>query len=791
MRATLSANVSRLVLRITVPILLLASNSSAAEEPRRVLLLDSSEKGVPNNVFKTTFLNELKKQSPEPLALYELSVGPARPGGDGDERSVLNYVLSSFKGQRPDLIVTIAAPAARFAQRNRDQLFASTPLVFAAVDERILDNSVIPNSTTVAVRVDAPRMIETILQLLPETKNVAVVVGRSPHEQFWREELGREFERFENQLTFTWFDNLSFAEMLNRSATLPANSAIFYVLLSTDAKGITRADDNAITEFHAKANAPIFGINSAGLGDGIVAGPLLSFEDLSRKTAAVALRLLKGEAPESIQVPPQILGPVVFDWRELRRWNIDENRVPPGSIIRFRSPTAWEEYKWYVIAGGALFVVEAILVVGLAVNLAKRKRVERSLREAEKLARDFNRQLIQAQEAERSRLAELERRTLQLRRLASQLTLAEQNARKQLASTLHDGLQQLLFSAGITLDQALKAGSQDDLVGLLQRARADVKEAMEAARTLSVNLFPPILHVAGLPAALTWLAKRTQEQYNVVVNVTADALANPEASDVRILLFEVVRELLFNAVKHAHVDRVDLMLAVGPGDIIHIDVSDEGVGFDPAVILHHENQQQVGLGLFSIQERLALLGGHLDIQSAPGKGTRFSLTLRRTDLPSRPTRDAEAPFQDAGRRERLVYASAGGTSKFVRILVADDHVVARAGLRELFSERPALQVVGEAANGIEAISQARKLQPDVIVMDVSMPQMNGIEATREIHKALPHIKIVGLSTHDDEDIERSMREAGVGAYFTKNEGTDRLLDYLLSIRTMAKGSARN
>jgi two-component system response regulator DegU len=71
-------------------------------------------------------------------------------------------------------------------------------------------------------------------------------------------------------------------------------------------------------------------------------------------------------------------------------------------------------------------------------------------------------------------------------------------------------------------------------------------------------------------------------------------------------------------------------------------------------------------------------------------------------------------------------------------------------------------------------------------MDVSMPQMNGIEATREIHKALPHIKIVGLSTHDDEDIERSMREAGVGAYFTKNEGTDRLLDYLLSLRTQVE-----
>ena len=205
-----------------------------------------------------------------------------------------------------------------------------------------------------------------------------------------------------------------------------------------------------------------------------------------------------------------------------------------------------------------------------------------------------------------------------------------------------------------------------------------------------------------------------------------------------------------------------------------------------AVTLHHKNQQQVGLGLFSIQERLALLGGHLDIQSAPGKGARFSLTLPRSDLPRLATDGAEVRRHDAGWQERLVYDSAAGTSKPLRILIADDHVVARAGLRELFSERPALQVVGEAANGVEAISQAMALQPDVIVMDVSMPQMNGIEATREIHGALPHIQIVGLSTHDDENSERSMREAGAEAYFTKNEGTDRLLDYLLSVRTQAK-----
>jgi PAS domain S-box-containing protein len=385
----------------------------------------------------------------------------------------------------------------------------------------------------------------------------------------------------------------------------------------------------------------------------------------------------------------------------------------------------------------------------------------------------------QAEDALRRSYAELERRTLQLRRLASQLTLAEQHAREQLARTLHNGLQQLLFSAKVKLDRAVKSDFQADQAGLLHKTRADIDEAIEAARTLSVNLFPPVLHVGGLPAALAWLAKRTQEQLRVVVNVTADPRANPEPSDVRILLFEAVRELLFNAVKHAHVDSVDINLELRSDDTIHIEVSDKGVGFDLPSASNHEDLHQSGLGLFSIQERFALLGGHLDIQSAPGKGARFSLTVPRSDL--RHLATGSTP-QFSGRGERFVSNDApGGRLQRLRILIADDHVVVRAGLRELFSERPGLQVVGEASNGVEVISQAEALQPDVIVMDVSMPKMNGIEATREIHGNRPHTHIVGLSSYDDEITERSMREAGAQAYFTKTEGADRLLDYLLSL----------
>jgi PAS domain S-box-containing protein len=412
------------------------------------------------------------------------------------------------------------------------------------------------------------------------------------------------------------------------------------------------------------------------------------------------------------------------------------------------------EYRWIVTVGVPRYGTGRVFAgyVGTAVDVTERKLAEAAL--------------VESHAALQERTIELERRTVQLSQMASDLTLAEQHAREVLAKTLHDGLQQLLTIAAMDLErhimsEAQRGVSADDL----RRAKNHLDEAATAARSLSVELSPPVLQTSGLPTALGWLADWAQSNYGLEVRVSADPRASSGRKDIRTLLFESVRELLFNVVKHAGVDTVAVNLALGPNNTLCITVTDEGRGFDPIELEERAKVGRVGWGLFSIRERLTMLGGRFDIESAPGHGTTFRLIAPR-DI-------AHGP------RPSTPHAALGPLSDALRILIADDHPALRKTVRELLQVRPELQVVGEAANGLEAIAQAHALRPDVVLMDLSMPEMDGVEATRRIHAELPFVRIVGFSMHQRTTDPHPIELAGAEAFFTKGVDTQRLINHLL------------
>jgi signal transduction histidine kinase len=215
-------------------------------------------------------------------------------------------------------------------------------------------------------------------------------------------------------------------------------------------------------------------------------------------------------------------------------------------------------------------------------------------------------------------------RTAQLRQLALQLTIAEEAERRRLAELLHDSLQQLLVYARLTIGEAAALAADERLRASLGRAERGLAEAIDVSRSLTAELSPPLLYERGLLAALRWLAERLREQAGLAVELAAGADAEPRHEVARVLLFQSVRELLANVVKHAGV-REALVEVERRGDTIRVSVGDRGCGFDPGE--RDRRESAGGFGLFSIRERLRQLGGAFEVRSAPGQGTSVTLLV--------------------------------------------------------------------------------------------------------------------------------------------------------------------
>src|SRR3954452_9091470 len=264
-------------------IILVGAAQAVAAEQHRVLLLHSFGPHFPPwNTITTNFREELRMQSPHPLDLYEASVQDERFSDPQYERPFIEYLDGLFGKRNLNLVVAIGAPAARFFLRNRSVLFPTVPLIIAGANARTLGEvALTANDTAVAVAFDSSLLIENILQVLPDTKDIAVAIGDSPLERFWVEDLRRSFGRFSNRVTFHWWNKLSFDEMMKRASELPPGAAIYYGTVRVDARGEPQEEDRVFTRLREIAKAPLFSYVDNHFGDGLVGGPLLSSKQMA------------------------------------------------------------------------------------------------------------------------------------------------------------------------------------------------------------------------------------------------------------------------------------------------------------------------------------------------------------------------------------------------------------------------------------------------------------------------------------------------------------------------------
>jgi PAS domain S-box-containing protein len=334
------------------------------------------------------FRAELIRNSAEPIHIFEVSLDTARTQDPQDEGPFVEYIRALVADRKLDLIVPIGAPAAFFMQRHRLALFPTTPMLIVGADvRRIPPTALTENDAAVLVQVDIPAYLENILRLRPETTDVAVVVGNSPVERFWKSESLRAYQPFAGRVNITWYNDLTFDEMLRRAATMPPQSALLWYMLAEDAAGVPYLQDRPLDAMREVANVPIFGVGDHQLGRGIVGGPLLQTGTLGREAAAVALRILNGEAPGGTIHPPVPHGAPMYDWRELRRWNISETLLPPGSIVQYHEASVWGQYHWYIAAAAAALLAQSVLIGFVFLQNRRRRTAEASLKESEERMR--------------------------------------------------------------------------------------------------------------------------------------------------------------------------------------------------------------------------------------------------------------------------------------------------------------------------------------------------------------------------------------------------------------------
>jgi signal transduction histidine kinase len=590
--------------------LLLCPFAAAAgpEKARLVVVLyPEGNDGRPGNLLvDQSIRSTFAAGCPEPVEVCNEYLDVSRFPAPGDQRHLAEFLRRKYAGRKVDLVIACVASALTFALGHRDALFPGVPIVFCVVDRRELGGRKLgPKVVGVPVRVDLAGTLDLAVRLHPGTRRVVVVAGKAKADAYWEAEARQAFRPYEGRLEFTYLTGLPLDDLLGEVARLPAGSVVYYLHVCQDGAGKVFAPADVVERLAAAANAPVYGHLDTFLGRGVVGGRVVSFQAEGAKAARLALRVLAGEAPDAIAAPEAGENTPHFDWRQLRRWGIREEGLPRGSVVLHKEPGLWDLYKWHVIGVSSLCLVEALLIAGLLVQRADRRRAEQGLRASQLELRLLTGKLLEAQEAERRRIAR----------------------------ELHDDLNQSLALLSVEMDLL---GRQPPvpaagLGGRLQELSARVKQLSSSVHDLSHQLHPSKLEQLGLVAAVRGLCQEQTQAHGLPVKFTSHQLPGAIPEDTALCLYRIAQEALRNVVKHSGARSAEVELSGSAGGLC-LRVADDGAGFDPRRV-----QGKGGLGLVSMRERLHLIGGEVAVDSPPSGGTRIQVRVPLgADGPVRP-----------------------------------------------------------------------------------------------------------------------------------------------------------
>ena len=368
--------------------------ASAGESPKRVLIFSSEQQQGPGVlIVNQSIRSTLKNGLPGPCLFYYEAQDSFRIPNEKYEGELVRLLQRKYDGERFDLIYALGTPALKFLLKHRGELFTDTPLIYVVVDQRQVANLDLgPNVTGVGGKMELAPTLDIALALQPQTQRVVVVAGNASADTTYLALARQEFRPYEGKVEFTYLINLPIDELKKRLAGLPEKSVVFYLSVNSDPTTRIYTSPEVLTLLASSSSVPIYAASQIYIGNGTIGGRLLNLEEIGTRAAEIGSRILAGESPQNI--PSQTIpSAAMFDWRQLRRWGIDEAKLPPGSIVRFREFSVWELYKWRIIGAVSLIILQAFLIIGLLISRAKRRKAE----EASKLSETRYRTVVETQ----------------------------------------------------------------------------------------------------------------------------------------------------------------------------------------------------------------------------------------------------------------------------------------------------------------------------------------------------------------------------------------------------------
>ena len=502
-----------------------------------------------------------------------------------------DFLRLKYGSHRFDLVIAMDDSTIEFLHQVRDELFPATPIVFFSTRS---SPRRVPNSTGVTAELNLASSLELAVQLQPDLRHVFVVSGAEAANRVNVGMAREQFRSFEPRLEFTYLTGLPTEELERRLASLPAHSVVYFLVVYRDGQDENFQPLAYLRRVAEVAAAPTYCWVDSAMDQGIVGGSLRSQPAQVEAVGALALRVLRGEPADSIPIAQPDLNVAQVDWRQLRRWNISEARVPAGTRILFREPTVWDRYQFYILGALGLLIAQTALIGGLLVQRSRRRRAEA--------------RLVASQ-------AKLRASYDQISDLGGRLIMAQEDERARIARELHDDLGQQVALVAADLQKAADLGERFARAAL-GRAHALAKSVHD----LSHRLHPAKLRLVGLPIALSSLQHELARP-GVTITFTHENVPADVPQDVTLCVYRVVQEALQNALTHSGAHEILVHLQGGDAHLT-VTILDDGTGFDV------DERFGTGLGLVSMNERLEAVGGTLKIRTKRGGGgTRLKIRV--------------------------------------------------------------------------------------------------------------------------------------------------------------------